>query len=127
MTLNPVWKTLFYSAPVIVLLGFANPSMAASADCGAAEIDRVQAQLDAVLARRAATGPSAKESSFATMRRQPTPESIARAEAELGGWPGAPKAAAALQDARNARARGDQRACRTALEAARGIIQEAER
>ncbi len=126
MTLHLVGKALFYSAPVIVLLGFAGPSLAASANCGT-EIDRVQAQLDAVLARRAAAGPSAKESGSATMRRQPTPESVARAEAQLGDWPGAPKAIAALQDARNAKARGNQRACLSALEVARGIIQEAER
>ena len=48
------------------------------------EIDRVQAKIDAKLESKAAAGPSARESTAATMNRQPTPRSIAAAEAKLG-------------------------------------------
>jgi hypothetical protein len=48
------------------------------------EIDRVQAEIDAELETLAAAGPSARESTAATMNRQPTPGSIATAEAGLG-------------------------------------------
>lgn len=125
MILNWIGKAWVYSAPVILLLNVTNPAMAAPSDACSVGIDRVQAELDATLARRAATGPTAKQSDFATMRRQPTPETVARAEAEIGDWQGGTKAAAALQNARKANARGDQRACQEALESARGIIREA--
>ena len=130
MTLNWIgkaWhgKAWVYSAPVILLLNVTNPAMAAPSDACSVGIDRVQAELDATLARRATAGPTAKQSDFATMRRQPTPETVARAEAEIGDWQGATKAAAALRDARNAKIRGDQRACQEALESARDVIREA--
>ena len=48
------------------------------------QIDRVQAKIDAKLEAIAAVGRSARESTAATMHRQPTPESIADAEANLG-------------------------------------------
>lgn len=126
MTWNLFRKAAIYPASVIVLLGLASPSWAVSENCGVG-IDRAQAELDAALASRAASGPTAKQSSFATMRRQPTPETVARAEAELGDWQGATKAVTALQDAREANARGDQRGCLEALESARGIIRESSR
>jgi hypothetical protein len=44
----------------------------------------VQAGIDAKLEAQAAAGRSASESTSATMHRQPTPGSIAAAEAELG-------------------------------------------
>lgn len=121
MTLKLVGKTLAWSAPVLFVLGMPISSKAASDACSTG-IDQVQAALDAALAKRAAAGPSAKESSFATQGRQPTPETVARAEAQLGDWQGATKAVAALSDARNAKARGDQRACLEALQSARRII-----
>ena len=124
MTLNRIGKAMVYLAPVIILLNVATPAMAASSDACSVGIDRVQAELDAALVRRAATGPTAKQSDFATMRRQPTPETVARAEAEIGDWQGATKAVAALQNARNAKSRGDQGACLEALESARRVIRE---
>jgi GTP cyclohydrolase FolE2 len=48
------------------------------------EIDRVQSGIDAKLEAQAAAGRSARESTSATTHRQPTPGSIAAAEAELG-------------------------------------------
>jgi hypothetical protein len=48
------------------------------------EIDRTQDRVDAMIAATAAAGPSAPESTAATMHRQPTPNSIAAAEEGLG-------------------------------------------
>jgi hypothetical protein len=48
------------------------------------EIDRMQDRVDAMIAALAAAGPSARESTAATMHRQPTPNSIAAAEEGLG-------------------------------------------
>jgi 3-methyladenine DNA glycosylase/8-oxoguanine DNA glycosylase len=48
------------------------------------QIDQVQAKIDAKLEAIAAAGRSARESVAATMHRQPTLESIAAAEANLG-------------------------------------------
>jgi hypothetical protein len=53
----------------------------------AQEIDRVQAKIDARLEAKAAAGLSAPESPAATAHHQPTPESIAAAEARLGDLP----------------------------------------
>jgi hypothetical protein len=49
------------------------------------EIDLMQSRVDARLEAKAAAGPSARESTAATMHRQPTPGSIAAAESKLGG------------------------------------------
>src|SRR5262249_8671373 len=64
-------------------------ALAASVSAGNAgpctqDIDRVQHGIDARLAAKAGAGPAARESTAATMSRQPTPESIAAAEAKLG-------------------------------------------
>jgi hypothetical protein len=55
------------------------------------EIDRMQVRVDAMIAATAAAGPSARESSAATMHRQPTPNSIATAKkgSEKAREPGA--------------------------------------
>jgi GTP cyclohydrolase FolE2 len=77
------------------------------------EIDRVQAGIDAKLEAQAAAGRSASESTSATMHRQPTPGSIAAAEAQLGDIsPEELQAAQALMtQAREADRAGDQSAC----------------
>lgn len=121
MTLKLVRKALVCAGLTMLVLSPVNPSFAASDACMAG-IERVQVQLDAALARRAAAGPSAKETSFATMNRQPTPATVARAEAQLGDWPGATKAVAALRSARQAQAAGDRRGCLNALRSARSAI-----
>jgi len=46
--------------------------------------DRLQAEIDAKLNSNAAAGSFASESTAATTHRQPTPESIAAAESQLG-------------------------------------------
>jgi hypothetical protein len=48
------------------------------------DIDLMQSRVDARLEAKAAAGPSARESTAATMHRQPTPGSIAAAEGKLG-------------------------------------------
>ena len=81
------------------------------------EIDRVQALIDAKLEAKAAAGPAARESTAATMNRQPTPGSIAAAEARLGEVsPQTVEAvAAAMARARKADSADDQSACEQAL------------
>ena len=81
------------------------------------EIDRVQAEIDARLETKAAAGPSARESTAATMHRQPTPGSIAAAEVRLGDVsPQKVEAVlAAMARAREADQAGHQSACEQAL------------
>ena len=80
-------------------------------------IDRVQAQFDAKLEANAAVGPSARESTAATINRQPTPDSIAAAEAKLGEI--SPESVQAVQAsmarARDADRAGDRSTCEQAL------------
>ena len=88
------------------------------------QIDRVQAKIDAKLEAMAAVGRSARESTAATMHRQPTPESLAAAEANLGDV-SAEKVQAAeafMTRARDADGAGDQSACERALAEAQRVI-----
>jgi hypothetical protein len=80
-------------------------------------IDGMQAQFDAKLEANAAVGPSARESTAATMNRQPTPDSIAAAEAKLGEIsPESVRAVeAGMARARDADRAGDQSTCEQAL------------
>ena len=71
-------------ALVICAIAFAAWGSAANAGPCAQGIDRLQAQFDSKLEANAAAGQSARESTAATMNRQPTPHSIAAAEAKLG-------------------------------------------
>ena len=81
------------------------------------DIDRVQATIDAKLEAQAAAGRSARESTAATLHRQPTPGSIAAAEVNLGDIsPEKIQAVEALMArAREADRAGDQSACEQAL------------
>ncbi|MBX9710844.1 MAG: hypothetical protein K2X60_07415 [Xanthobacteraceae bacterium] len=92
-----------------------------AASC-AVQIDQVQAQLDAALAQHAKTAPYAVESKSATLSRQPTPGSIARAEEKTGAWSDGDKAVAALGRARDAQAAGQTSACFAALREAKRAI-----
>jgi len=96
---------------------FAASISAGSAGPCSQEIARLQAAIDAKLAAAGAAGPSARESTAATMHRQPTPQSIATAESELGDIsPEQVMAAAALMArAREADSAGDASACNQAL------------
>ena len=81
------------------------------------EIDRMQAGIDAKLEAQAAAGRSARESTAATLHRQPTPGSIAAAEVNLGDIsPEKVQVVEALMArAREADRAGDQSACEQAL------------
>lgn len=104
---------------IMLLAGFGAPVHAASC---AVQIDQVQAKLDAALAQHAKTAPYAVESKSATLSRQPTPGSIARAEEKTGVWSGGDKAVAALASARAAQAAGKTPACFKALREAKRAI-----
>ena len=104
-------------------------ALAASVSAGYAgpclhEIHRVQLEIDAKLNANAAAGPAARESTAATMNRQPTPESMAAAEARLGEVsPQKMEAvAAAMARARAADAASDKSACEQALADAQRAI-----
>jgi hypothetical protein len=97
-------------------------AFALSVSCGYAgpcsgEIDSTQARIDARLAAIAGAGGTARESNAATMHRQPTPESIARAEEGLGEVSARVVQAVgpAMERARAADAAGDKSACEQAL------------
>ena len=79
------------------------------------EIDRMQARVDAMIAATAAAGPAGRESLAATTHRQPTPSSVAAAEARLGEGQRAERATAAIARARAADSAGDNSACEQAL------------
>jgi len=81
------------------------------------EIGRVLAEIDAKLEAKAAAGPPARESTAATMHRQPTPGSLATAETRLGDVSSqkVEAVAAAMARAREAYHAGDQSACEQAL------------
>jgi hypothetical protein len=79
------------------------------------EIDRMQSRVDAMIAATAAAGPSAQESTAATMHRQPTPNSIASAEEGLGEGARAQRALAAMTQAREADRADDKTGCQRAL------------
>jgi hypothetical protein len=86
------------------------------------EIDRMQARIDAIIGATAAAGPAGRESTAATTHRQPTPGSIAAAEARLGEGARAEHALAALARARAADRVGDATACERALADAQRAI-----
>ena len=86
-------------------------------------IARMQVRVDARLAVNAAAGPAAREGVGATMHRQPTPESIARAEESLGEVSAklAEAVGRTMTRAREADAANDKSACERAL----GMVEQA--
>jgi hypothetical protein len=102
---------------VLVLAALVVASFAAPAHAGpcTAQIDAMQARVDARLEAVAARGRFGVEARAAKLQHQPTPDSIAGAEQRLDeGW-GATQAAAALDRARDADKSGDEGACIRAL------------
>ena len=84
-----------------------------------AEIDRLQAQLDARIDAQAGEGRAARESRSALESHQPTPEPILKAEEGLGEGTALANASVALARARVADRQGDAQACQEALARAR--------
>jgi hypothetical protein len=78
-------------------------------------IDRLQSGVDALIAAAAVAGPAGRESTAAMTHRQPTPSSIAAAEARLNEGARAERARAAMARARAADRAGDTSACQRAL------------
>jgi hypothetical protein len=111
------------AAALAASLGFGWALAAYAGPCGK-DIAEAQSAFDAALAAAAAAGPAAAESSAATMHRQPTAESVARAEERLGDL-SQDKVAAfidAITRARDADAAGDEDACTRAVGEARAAI-----
>ena len=106
-------RTFGLSLPFIVMAAIA-PASALAGPCSA-EIDRLQAVVDARIAAVAASGRMARESAAATEHHQPTPGSIAQAEQSLGEGAGDERALSALAQARQADAAGDATTCKQAL------------
>jgi hypothetical protein len=83
----------------------------------AQEIGRMQARVDAKLEVAARKGPTARETTAATDHRQPTPDSIAAAEAKIRDI--SPRTVDVIETgmarARNADLAGDKGACEQAL------------
>ncbi len=82
-----------------------------------ADIDATQARIDAKLEAEAAAGKTAPESTAATAHHQPTPDSIAAAEARIGDVSGklVQAVAADLARARPVDAAGDAKGGTVAL------------
>jgi hypothetical protein len=102
-------------------------AVAASIDTGAAgpctaDIDQLQARLDAKLDETAGAGRSGPESLGADLHHEPTPGSIARAEERLGEGSDLGQALAALARAREADRAGNGLACEQALAVARRAL-----
>jgi hypothetical protein len=112
----------FLAATAIIV---AIPGASYAGPCSQA-IDRTQAKFDAKLDAAAAVGPTAPESHAATAHHQPTPDSIAAAEENLGTLSDEQVAAitGALGRAREADRVGDLSACEQALNQAQGILGE---
>lgn len=85
-------------------------------------IDHVQAQVDATIDQRANAGPWLPESNSALRSHQPTPNSIAKAEAAAGHGRKQEAALAALGRARDADFRGDLGQCDHELANVRRIL-----
>lgn len=79
------------------------------------QIDRMQGSVDAMFAATTVAGSPGRQSTAAMKHRQPTPSSIAAAEARMEEGERTKRAAAALAQAREADRAGDSGACERAL------------
>jgi hypothetical protein len=111
--------TLKFYAAIVALLYAAPPAYAASC---AHSIARVQAQVDAAIEARAGSGAWKRESLSALRSYQPTPRSIAAAEA--GSGPNFEYALDSLDRARDADRSGDVAACDQELAKARAVLRQ---
>lgn len=108
--------TILRVAAVNVIVILVSISTGYAGPCSS-RIEQTQQSIDAKLQVREVEGPSARESTSATLHRQPTPQSIARAEEALGGL-SAEKVQLVEKTmalARAADASGDEKACNEAL------------
>lgn len=105
----------------VTLAGMGMLGSARADSCAQMVLD-TQAAVDRVIADRAAGGPSAPESDQALRGDEPTPESMARVEAEIGDGRAPEDALAALARARAADAAGKNDACLKEVAAAKDAI-----
>jgi hypothetical protein len=110
---------------LVLLVGGALASIGSPAVAGpcTAALDALQPKIDALVDSTAGKGKFGVESNAATMSRQPTPDSVAAAEAALGEGKSAQAAVDAMGDARDADAAGDRAGCEKAIEQIRSILQ----
>ncbi|MFZ2104263.1 MAG: hypothetical protein WAV18_02590 [Roseiarcus sp.] len=92
----------------------------------AKEIADTQAAFDAKLDAAAASGPTAPESTLATLHRQPTPSTVAHAEAQLGdiSRENAEIVTRALERAQDADLIGDVQGCQEQLAEAKEALRK---
>jgi hypothetical protein len=109
-------------APLLGVVGLVAPVAASHAGPCTAQIEAVQAQVDARSTAIAAAGPLARESTAALLHREPTPGSIARTEESLGEGALIEKALSALERAREADRGSNERSCEEAFAEARRAI-----
>jgi hypothetical protein len=112
-------RSFGFCAAIIALFGLV--AQAHAGPCSDA-IDRVQAQVDATIDQRADAGPWLRESNSALLNHQPTPRSIAAAEAAAGRGRKQEAALAALGRARDADFRGDATQCHHELANVRQLL-----
>ncbi|ALK08276.1 hypothetical protein [Blastochloris viridis] len=117
-------RSMLAVAGIVVLVeSLTGASPVLAGPCSKA-IDRMQTHVDAALAAHAAAGPVGDEGNRALMHRQPTPDSIAAAEVNLGDI--SPEAmdtiVVGMERARQADAVGDAGACEQALGEVRRAI-----
>jgi hypothetical protein len=105
---------VLYRVLIVIALTLLAPGVSVAGPC-IAEIDKTQAQIDAVLDLQAGAGKTGSEGAATTAHRQPTPETIAAAEKALGEGASIRDALAALELARSADAQSDAAGCRVAL------------
>lgn len=87
-----------------------------------AQIDAAQARVDEKIAAQAGSGPTGPESRDAKLHHQPTPRSMAEAEAKLGEGTGMIDAVNSLNEAREADRSGDAARCKQALAKVEAIL-----
>ena len=92
----------------------------------AKEIADTQAAFDAKLDAAAASGPTAPESTLATLHHQPTPSTVAQAEAQLGdiSRENADIVSRALERAQDADLIGDVQGCQEQLAEAKEALRK---
>ncbi len=107
----------------VVALAFAFGAAAHAGPC-TDEVYQAQVAIGKRLDAAAAAGKSGTQSSFATMHRQPTPGTVARAEAQVGDLSEADLNTITqdMEAARKADAANDQAGCEKALADVRRIL-----
>lgn len=110
----------FMSVLLVAAISLPLPTLAKTA-CSA-DLRRTSRAVDKALDQHASASPYAPELTFATMNRQPTPATIARAERKFDNWPNGSQAVAAVARARQADKAGDIQGCLNALREARMAI-----